>query len=172
MTVNASTEPAASALTFCREYVELAGDLAGIAKVFLIAALVLGIAYAIVETIKKFREGPALTPRAAPGTSTIKELIEALKGFIEALAKAPAWLGLFGVGLLLFWVAGASLPDSCKAALNEPYGTTSPPATPGAGDNTQNAAGNASGAAGNVSGGTGKVSGGTGNVATTTNTSR
>jgi hypothetical protein len=115
---------AQSALNFCKEYVELAGDVAGLGKAFLIAALVLGIIYAIVETIRKYTDPVAPRTRAVAGTGAIKELIDALKGFLEALAKAPAWIALFGIGLLVFWAAGASVPEQCVGELNRPYAET------------------------------------------------
>lgn len=107
-------------LTFCREYVELAGDLASLGKIFLIAALVLGIAFGLVELLKKLQTPPAVVT-ARVETSSLKDLIDALKGFIEAIAKAPAWIALFGIGLLLFWAAGASVPAKCEDELNKPY---------------------------------------------------
>lgn len=109
------------ALTFCREYVELAGDLASLGKVFLIAALVLGIAFGLVELLKKFQTPATVVVTEDVETSSLKDLIDALKGFIEAIAKAPAWIALFGIGLLLFWAAGASVPAKCEDALNKPY---------------------------------------------------
>lgn len=133
-TVNAATDPAANAtaevvshsgLTFCREYVELAGDLAGLAKIFLIAALVLGIAYGFVEVLKRYQETPAVRAGVAPNTTAIKEIAEAIKGLVEALAKAPVWLALFGVGLMIFWVAGSAIPAMCEKAANELYESTS-----------------------------------------------
>lgn len=111
----ANLEPA----TFCQAYVKLAGDIAGIAKWFIIAALVLGIAFAIVETIKKYREQPAPQPKLAAGA--IKEVVDALKAFIEALASARAWLALFACGILGFWFAGAMLPTECKGDMTKSY---------------------------------------------------
>lgn len=121
-----------SSLTFCREYVELAGDLASLGKVFLIAALVLGIAFGVVELLKSLQTRQNIVTDAA-GSSTLKDLIDALKGFIEALAKAPAWIAMFGIGLLLFWSAGASVPEKCETEMNKPYGMATPTGTPAQG---------------------------------------
>ena len=104
--------------TFCQDYVELAGDLAGIAKWFLIAALALGIAYAIVETIKKYQE-EAAAPRMS--VSAVKEVVDALKTFVEALANARAWLAIFACGVLLFWVGGNMVPAACGGDMIKAY---------------------------------------------------
>lgn len=40
-----------------------------------------------------------------PGTIT--KLVEALKGLIQSLAAAPAWIAIFLAGLALLWSAGA-----------------------------------------------------------------
>jgi hypothetical protein len=107
--------------TFCQDYVELAGDFAGIAKWFLIAALGLGIAYAVVETIKKSRE-PVKDARVdgQAGASTLKDVAEALKGLVEALSKASVWLALFACGMLLFWFAGHMVPAACSGEMTKP----------------------------------------------------
>jgi hypothetical protein len=102
--------------TFCHEYAKLALDLAGWAKYFLVAALVLGIVYGLVEVIKRYQAAPP-QPKAAP--SALKDLIDSLKAFLEALSNAPAWLALFGVGLLLFWGVGAAVPDGCQNSFND-----------------------------------------------------
>ena len=99
------------ASTLCTDYIWYAGGFVAVARWFVIAALLLGIAYAIVETIKKYKEAPA------PGrlmAGTIKEVVDALKAFLEALAAARAWLALFACGLLLFWFAGHMLPTECQ----------------------------------------------------------
>lgn len=107
-------------LTFCQDYVLSAGQITGLVWWFLIAALVLGLAFGIVELIRKFQEPRSRSVRGV-APSTLKDLIDALKGFIEALSKAPAWIALFGIGLLLFWAAGNSIPDECKAEMNKTY---------------------------------------------------
>jgi hypothetical protein len=114
--------PGSKAATFCGDYIHLAGGLAGLTYYFLIAALVLGIAYGVVELIKKYQAAP---PPQKAAAGAIKDLIDSLRAFLEALAKAPAWLGLFGVGVILFWVVAAAVPGECNNAFNDPYPASS-----------------------------------------------
>jgi hypothetical protein len=112
--------PAAPRHSFCSDYVLFSNELLGLVWWFFIPALVLGIAYAIVETVKKFME------ESAPGgrkedAGTLKDLIEALKAFFEALASARAWLALFACGLLLLLVAGHGVPANCGDAMKAEY---------------------------------------------------
>jgi|GEM_PF-4719152 len=118
-------------LTFCQHYVRLAGDLASLGRPFVIAALILGIAFGIAETMARFR-APAAPAQTARGLadSPLKDLIDALKGFLEALAKAPAWIAMMGVGVLLFWAAAATVPATCLPEMNKPSPGPDAPSAP------------------------------------------
>ena len=107
-----------STLTFCEDYVKAAGDIADLAYWFIGAALLIGILHGFVEIVKKYR-----TPPNAPRVqqAALKDLIDALKGLIEALASAPAWIALFAFGLVLFFAVGTSIPTKCEAEMNQPY---------------------------------------------------
>ena len=105
-----------STLTFCEDYIGVAGSVLDLAYWFVVAALVLGIAYGIAELFKKPQvPGPKVQ-------SSLKDLIDALKGLIQAVASAPAWIALFAFGLVLFWAA-ASIPPECEDEMNQPYAT-------------------------------------------------
>lgn len=75
------------------------------------------------------------------------ELLEALKGLLEALKGLPAWIAIFLAGLALLWIAGEK-PEACapppprsaqeKAQKIPPKLPTPPP--PGATPNTQGTA--------------------------------
>jgi hypothetical protein len=106
--------------SFCSDYVLFSNELLRLVWWFFIAALVLGIAYAIVETIKKAMEKSAPGGRQEAG-GTLKDLIDALKAFFEALASARAWLALFACGLLLLLVAGHGIPGNCSEAMKAEY---------------------------------------------------
>jgi hypothetical protein len=101
---------------FCDRYFTLGGDLAELAKWFLIAALLAAVASAIVEIINKYGASPAM--RLAPGATAIKDVAEALKELITALSAAPVWLGLFGAGVLLFWVPGNAV-EVCRPSTSQ-----------------------------------------------------
>ncbi len=90
------------------------GVLGWIAAAFLSAALLLG----LLSAIKALHAtGPSGTERRVTDgiPPAIGPLLEAIKGLIEALGKAPAWFALFLAGLFLFWVAGEIYVDACKA---------------------------------------------------------
>lgn len=106
-----------STLSFCEEYVETGGDLAALSLVFMGSALALGFVYGIVEIVKKANGTPG--PRVSGGG--IKELLDALKAFVEALAAAPVWIAFFGVGVVLFWIPGNFIPSDCNAEFNQSY---------------------------------------------------
>lgn len=78
---------------------------------FIVAALIIG----AISAVKSLRN-PA-SPSAVFTTASdqpIAPIIEALKGLIEALGKAPAWFALFLAGLFLFWLASEVYVDACK----------------------------------------------------------
>lgn len=102
---------------FCTGYVPAGLEMAGLARWFLWAALAAGLVAMVLETIAKARE--ALAANAADGApaprtlTPLKEVFEALKGLVEALAKAPIWLALFAVGIVAFWVPGSAVSGAC-----------------------------------------------------------
>lgn len=111
--------PSTSTLTFCEDYVAVAGSLLDLAYGFVLAALVAGIVYAGVEIYKKSKAPPPPGDRVAQ--SSLKDLIDALKGLIQALASAPAWIALFAFGLVLYAGAGMLVPETCEEEMNESY---------------------------------------------------
>ena len=85
---------------------------------FLAAALLLGAASAIKALLTK-PVGPddqnKLRKLGLDG-QPIGPILEALKGLIDALGKAPAWFALFLAGLFLFWIASNVYVEACKPA--------------------------------------------------------
>jgi hypothetical protein len=115
MADNASGNSAATLIdgSFCDTYFDVASILAYVAAGFLIVGLLVGLAAAVVGL---FRRPAQPDPNI---TTTSEAFLEALKGLIEALSAAPAWLGMFGAGLLLFWAIGDVAPDNCKGLAAE-----------------------------------------------------
>lgn len=115
---------------------------------FLAASLLLGI-WSAIKALKT--TPPANIARVQTeglDGQPIGPILEALKGLIEALGKAPAWFALFLAGLFLFWLAGSVYVNACKPAESTPTTQgTQTPRTPAAGagsraGNTQTPAGN------------------------------
>lgn len=107
--------PAPWIADFCNAYTPF---LFSAGKLTLFAGIVLGIALAIAAIIVALRKKPAggganLAP-AAPSA-----VLDAVKGFLQALSGAPTWLALFGGGILLLWLAGNSVPDICKPPVRQ-----------------------------------------------------
>lgn len=95
---------------FCNDYTPF---LFSAGKLTLIAGILLGIALAAAAIIVSLRKKPAGggANLAPPSPSAV---LDAVKGFIQALSSMPTWLALFGGGILLLWLAGNSVPDICK----------------------------------------------------------
>jgi hypothetical protein len=93
---------------FCQDYTPF---LLTAGKLTLIAGIILGIALACAAILAEFRKKQGGAGNlVAPGAS----VLDAVKGFIQALSSAPTWLALFGGGILLLWLAGNSVPEICK----------------------------------------------------------
>jgi hypothetical protein len=92
-----------------------------------LAALVVHLILEVVDRIMKFWT-PATRYREAP--DPIK-LIDALKGFLEALKNAPLWIAIFVLAITFWFVAQTEPPSVCATAGPSGAGqTTQPTATP------------------------------------------
>lgn len=107
------------------------------ASVVLIVATISGLHYVCVEIeAKKKAIGKLSTDKEAAGSFP-----DAAKALVEALSKAPVWLGLFVGALLLLWVAANEIPKVCRVpAVERPASQTpangspaSPPTQPAGG---------------------------------------
>jgi hypothetical protein len=70
-------------------------------EIAIICALLLGAALAVAaifSATKKSTIARADLPNPAP-------VIDSIRALIQALASAPAWIALFGGGILLVWIA-------------------------------------------------------------------
>lgn len=114
---------------FCTRYIALGGDIAGLSKLFLIAALLVAVAFAIVDLIVRYR-APAW-PMAFDGASpaSLKDLVEAIKDLVAAIASAPIWIALFAAGIFLFWVPGNAL-GVCTPKTEQGASATHRPSAP------------------------------------------
>lgn len=83
-----------------------------LALAFLIASLVLASASALLTLIQAMKT-PAARSAAFAGEMPAAPFIDALKGLVEALTKAPAWFAIFLAGVLLLWMA-ESIHAECK----------------------------------------------------------
>jgi hypothetical protein len=134
------------AIDFCRDYTLF---LFGAGKWTLIAGILLGVALAVTTIVlllmpKKEGAPGARTAVAAPA------VLDAIKGFLQALSSAPTWLALFGGGVLLLWMAGNAIPERCVCQAGQPgcaqqAGRPDPAGsrTPGGAGETANRSGNA-----------------------------
>ena len=110
---------------FCGTYLDI---VIVIAIIFLIVALLIGSISAINALIRVLR-----TPRVPGAMTEIGGLpgpgsvIDAIRGLVDALTRAPAWFALFLAGVLLFWLAGKAVGDQCRVTVQAPG---APPAAP------------------------------------------
>jgi hypothetical protein len=105
--------PTALNLQVCKD---LAQTLVFLAEAFLWAALIVALLGAIADIAVKLwalLHKPASSDKANlvadPGA-----FITALKGLIDSLANAPAWIAMFLGGVALIWAAGSLAPAICK----------------------------------------------------------
>jgi len=82
----------------------------------IIGGILLGFALAIVSLILALRKNPQLTTAAGATPATPLAILEAIRGFLQALSAAPTWLALVGVGVLLLWMAGNNVAERCPLA--------------------------------------------------------
>lgn len=86
-----------------------------IGNAVLMLSTLAGLIYAGVEIYAKTKAiGKLSTDKEAAGGFP-----EAAKALVEALSKAPVWLGLFIGGLLLLWVAANEVPKVCRTPAAE-----------------------------------------------------
>jgi hypothetical protein len=91
---------------------------------FLILALVMAVIGSIIWCLEKFGWiGPKGENRV---TSSAATFLDALKGLIEALTKAPPWYAAFLAGCLLIWAVIGQADKLCK-----PIAASPPPASIG-----------------------------------------
>jgi hypothetical protein len=83
--------------------------------------LLLGALLGVLVTVIALRAAlatPAKPADASKMTANSVAVLAGIKDFLEALAKAPPWLALFGAGVLLMWMAGSINPEVC--GINKP----------------------------------------------------
>ena len=96
---------------FCAEYTPF---LFSAGKWMIVAGIVLGIVLAVANVYIALRP-PAAGRDNREGVVPPTAVLDAIRGFIQALTSAPTWFALFGGGVLLLWMAGNAVPDICKA---------------------------------------------------------
>lgn len=100
----------------CSDYVTIAGDLASVASYAIYGALGLGVLMALAALVR----GPAEDNKGgnvralAPNAGAASAIFAGLKDFVAAISAAPAWIALFGGGVLLFWMSGYAVPSYCQ----------------------------------------------------------
>lgn len=103
---------------FCQNYLVTAATAAAWGKWFLVAGFAAGTLYALIEAYRRWKT-PVVQADGAElvgGTTTglpIKDLADALRELVAALAAAPVWLGMVAAGIFALWVVGAMVPDKC-----------------------------------------------------------
>jgi hypothetical protein len=85
------------------------------AELFIWAAFILAVLAALTELAIKL--APLFSesgyPAARSNAADPVKLLDTLKSFIEALSKAPIWLGMLGSGLALLWALGTLVRPAC-----------------------------------------------------------
>lgn len=121
-----AAEPAAWIADYCNAY----GDrLLEITVAFLGVALVLGVVSSVLGIAKEWSKTEPSDRQLTRQIGDPTKFMDALKGLVEALAKAPAWFALFLGGALLLWMAGSFAGSVCTqrdAGLNTQTNTTQP----------------------------------------------
>lgn len=125
--------------SFCDRYALL---LLAYGRWFLLAALLIGAAGAAVVVFRtlyppKPDAGGKSGDDEAGGATALQTIIDAVKGLVDAFAKAPTWLAMFGGGVLLLWMAGDAVPSYCLA----PQANTTRPQTSGVSTGSSNRVG-------------------------------
>jgi hypothetical protein len=94
----------------------LKGQLIFFIEAFLWIALVVALLTALADLAVKlaplFKQQGFPPARTAVPVDPIK-FIDALKGLIDALTKAPAWIAMFLAAMGLLWISQYQLPKHC-----------------------------------------------------------
>ena len=124
---NNSVTAAADSADWVAEYCAGYGQtLLWLAIGFLVVALLLGIASSIIALMAaRAQRGGGPGPDRVDVLPDPGKLVDALKGLIDALAKAPAWIAIFVGGILLLWMAGSFAGAVCVPADEEENSTSS-----------------------------------------------
>lgn len=107
-----------TAPAWASEFCELYGEIliyAGLA--FVLIALLLAAVGAVMALRKEANSSIADRKGITDNVDPVK-FIDALKGLVDALAKAPAWFAMFLGGALLLWMAGKLAEDACAPQNN------------------------------------------------------
>lgn len=103
---------------FCTDHL---GGLLAIGKWFLWLSLAAAVFSQLVLWFAAIREALAGKQGAhinesVPASAGIDKILEAAKGLVESLTKAPTWLAMFLCGLALVWLSLSQLDGRCAAA--------------------------------------------------------
>ena len=122
---------------FCQTYLITAATAAAWGKWFLAAGFAAGTLYALIEAYRRWKapivqaDGTGLVGGTTTGLP-IKDLADALRELVAALAAAPVWLGMVAAGIFALWVTGAMVPDRCTQPDTYRSPQNPAPAAPGA----------------------------------------
>lgn len=103
---------------FCTNHL---GSLLAIGKWFLWLSLAAAVFSQLVLWFATIREAlagkqGATINESVPASAGIDKILEAAKGLVEALTKAPTWLAMFLCGLALVWLSLSQLDGRCAPA--------------------------------------------------------
>ena len=113
---NSVASNAADAGSLADKCAGLKSQLIAFIEIFLWVALIVAVLSALTELLTKvlplFNKRTDYA-RAAPTPADPVKLLDAIKGLIEVIAKAPAWIALLGAAVLLLFASRELMPAFC-----------------------------------------------------------
>lgn len=147
------TQQSVEILAYCTQFMEetLAFNqtLYALARLAFILALVLATAHVVIALVGKWRKDKAEAAKLAAEARALREasdgtlpegvtrsllptgelpgpdVLKALTGLLDSLAKAPVWFFLFLGGMALVWLADLDVPEVCLVPLQAEDGVAS-----------------------------------------------
>lgn len=93
-------------------------DLIFFIEAFLWIAFIIALLGALADIISKvialFKRQTPVNAQESIDADPVK-FIDALKGLIDTLARAPAWMAMFLAAMALLWATSAAMPEYCNA---------------------------------------------------------
>ena len=114
-------------MELCRARVEL---LDSFGFWFLMVSILMAVAYGSIAAFRMWRQPLPTATGEAGGLAATPAAVEAVGKLVEALTKAPAWIGLFIGGFALLWLASSISDGMCGNVPDPPASNAPPPPQP------------------------------------------